>query len=72
MVDDLRLIRAGITLRRRSGGHDDGWHRDAIRTVDGDIPAGGVLHLKLRVGAGEVDVHRFQPGGVETLIGASG
>src|SRR2546429_7289638 len=25
-TDDLRLIRAGITLRRRSGGHDDGWH----------------------------------------------
>jgi CHAD domain-containing protein len=23
---DLRLIRAGITLRQRSGGHDDGWH----------------------------------------------
>ena len=25
-TDDLRLIRAGITLRRRSGGDDDGWH----------------------------------------------
>jgi CHAD domain-containing protein len=25
-TDDLRLIRAGITLRRRSGGADDGWH----------------------------------------------
>src|SRR5262247_2044928 len=23
---DLRLIRSGITLRRRSGGHDAGWH----------------------------------------------
>ncbi|HEY7325447.1 MAG TPA: CYTH domain-containing protein, partial [Streptosporangiaceae bacterium] len=23
---DLRLIRSGITLRRRSGGTDDGWH----------------------------------------------
>jgi len=23
---DLRLIRAGITLRRRRGGHDAGWH----------------------------------------------
>src|SRR5262252_4989565 len=23
---DLRLIRTGITLRRRSGGHDAGWH----------------------------------------------
>jgi CHAD domain-containing protein len=25
-TDDLRLLRAGITLRRRSGGDDDGWH----------------------------------------------
>ena len=25
-TDDLRLIRAGITLRRRSGGGDAGWH----------------------------------------------
>src|SRR5712671_2364703 len=25
-TDDLRLIRAGITLRRRTGGHDAGWH----------------------------------------------
>ena len=25
-TDDLRLLRAGITLRRRVGGHDDGWH----------------------------------------------
>jgi phage shock protein PspC (stress-responsive transcriptional regulator)/predicted membrane protein len=54
------------------GRHYDGWHRDARRTVEGDVPGAGVLHLKLRVGAGEVDVHRFQPGGVETLIGASG
>src|SRR5699024_10105559 len=23
---DLRLTRAKITLRRRTGGHDDGWH----------------------------------------------
>lgn len=23
---DLRLIRRGVTMRRRTGGHDDGWH----------------------------------------------
>lgn len=23
---DLRLLRAGLTLRRRTGGHDAGWH----------------------------------------------
>jgi CHAD domain-containing protein len=25
-TEDLRLARSGITLRRRTGGHDDGWH----------------------------------------------
>src|SRR5581483_5693863 len=25
-TDDLRLIRAGVTLRRRRGGGEDGWH----------------------------------------------
>src|SRR5580693_7949370 len=25
-TDDLRLLRAGVTLRRRKGGHDAGWH----------------------------------------------
>src|SRR5713226_2850002 len=25
-TDDLRLIRSGITLRRRTGGSDAGWH----------------------------------------------
>src|SRR5258708_22925940 len=25
-TEDLRLIRASITLRRREGGHDAGWH----------------------------------------------
>lgn len=25
-TDDLRLIHAGVTLRRRTGGHDAGWH----------------------------------------------
>jgi CHAD domain-containing protein len=25
-TDDLRLIRRGVTLRRREGGHDSGWH----------------------------------------------
>src|SRR5215831_858570 len=23
---DLRLLQAGVTLRRRNGGHDAGWH----------------------------------------------
>lgn len=32
-TDDLALARVGITLRRRTGGHDEGWHLK--------LPAGG-------------------------------
>jgi CHAD domain-containing protein len=49
-TDDLLLARAGITLRRRTGGDDDGWHlklpyRPGTRTeirmpLDRDVPAG--------------------------------
>src|SRR5262245_17704545 len=35
-TDDLRLIRAGITLRRRSGGGDAGWH---LKLPAGQTPA---------------------------------
>jgi hypothetical protein len=42
-TEDLRLARAGVTLRRRLGGHDAGWHlklpvagdsRDEVRVSD--------------------------------------
>lgn len=49
---DWRLIRSGITLRRRTGGHDEGWHlklpagphsrreiRMPLGTADGQVPA---------------------------------
>jgi CHAD domain-containing protein len=39
-TDDLRLIRAGITLRRRSGGDDDGWHLK--------LPAGAGTRREIR------------------------
>jgi CHAD domain-containing protein len=48
---DWRLIRAGITLRRRTGGHDEGWHlkmpagvhsrreiRMPLSAADGQVP----------------------------------
>ena len=38
---DLRLLRAGVTLRRRTGGLDDGWHLK--------LPAGGDRREELRV-----------------------
>ncbi|MBM9467946.1 CYTH and CHAD domain-containing protein [Nakamurella leprariae] len=33
-TDDLRLLRAGITLRRRTGGDDDGWHLKLPKGAD--------------------------------------
>ena len=53
---DLRLAREGVTLRRREGGADDGWHlklpvgsttdRDelAVPLADGGAPAEGTSH----------------------------
>src|SRR3984885_14946728 len=38
---DLRLLRAGITLRRRSGGHDAGWHLK--------LPAGAHTREEIRL-----------------------
>ncbi len=43
-TDDLRLIRAGITLRRRRGGHDAGWHLK--------LPAGPHTRRELRLPLG--------------------
>jgi CHAD domain-containing protein len=40
-TDDLRLIRSGITLRRRRGGSDAGWHLK--------LPAGGHTRTEIQV-----------------------
>lgn len=44
-TEDLRLARAGITLRRRSGGGDDGWHLK--------LPAGKDARDEVRLPPGE-------------------
>jgi inorganic triphosphatase YgiF len=43
-TEDLRLIRAGITLRRRRGGHDAGWHLK--------LPAGRYTRREIRLPLG--------------------
>ena len=43
-TDDLRLIRAGITLRRRRGGEDAGWHLK--------LPAGADTRREIRLAPG--------------------
>jgi inorganic triphosphatase YgiF len=41
-TDDLRLLTAGITLRRRRGGADEGWHLKLPGDGDGDGDGGRV------------------------------
>src|SRR5215475_14356535 len=43
-TEDLRLIGAGITLRRRQGGHDAGWHLK--------LPAGDHTRREIRLPLG--------------------
>jgi len=46
-TEDLRLARAGVTLRRRSGGPDAGWHLK--------VPVGRDTRDETRVPLGEAD-----------------
>lgn len=52
-TEDLRLLRAGITLRRREGGGDEGWHlKLPDRTAKRGAPSRRELRLPLdRTGA---------------------
>ena len=43
-TDDMRLIRHGVTLRRRRGGSDPGWHLK--------LPAGGQTRQEIRMPLG--------------------
>src|SRR5258707_13504082 len=58
-TDDLRLIRSGITLRRRTGGTDAGWHLK--------LPLGGDSRIEVRLPPGrasrQVPAERAQPVG---------
>ena len=58
---------AGSTLLfgRQSGG----WPENDQQAIAGTGP--GLLHLDLRVGVGQVRVRRFEPGGIETILGGS-
>lgn len=49
---DARLARAGVTLRRRTGGEDEGWHvKLAGRSGTAGIDSRLELHLPLEAGA---------------------
>jgi phage shock protein PspC (stress-responsive transcriptional regulator) len=60
----------GAGARKIFGFQTDGWQRDDHFVVAGSGP--GLLRLHLRVGAGEIDVHRYEPDGAETLINGGG
>lgn len=49
--------------------NNGGWPEDVTRTAPGT--QSGVLYVDARVGAGNIQVHRYEPGGVETLLGGS-
>ena len=51
--DDLRLAQAGVTLRRRRGGDDAGWHLK--------LPAGGDSRDEVRVGDARSGRRRTPP-----------
>src|ERR1700747_3626626 len=52
---DLRLLRAGLTLRRRAGGHDEGWHLK--------LPAGADRRHEIRPPVSRAG----QPAGADTM-----
>jgi CHAD domain-containing protein len=58
-TEDLRLIRAGITLRRREGGHDAGWHLK--------LPAGDQSRREIMLPLGRASKH--VPAELARLVG---
>ncbi|MBP2334098.1 CHAD domain-containing protein [Saccharothrix coeruleofusca] len=61
---DLRLARAGLTLRRRTGGHDAGWHLK--------LPVGGDTREEVRLPVGEAAEHPPEELGALVRVHARG
>jgi CHAD domain-containing protein len=57
-TDDLRLLTAGITLRRRRGGADEGWHLKLPGDGDGGRTAGASHRREIRLGLRQGDRDR--------------
>ncbi|HEY5172377.1 MAG TPA: PspC domain-containing protein, partial [Acidimicrobiia bacterium] len=62
---------AGAGSVRLFGNETGGWPENEDRAVAGSGTGTGVLRLDLRVGAGEVRVRRYEPGGIETILGSN-
>lgn len=63
-TDDLRLAREGITLRRRTGGDDEGWHLKLPVSTVGEARTREEIQLPLSAGDAD-DV----PGQLRHLVG---
>jgi len=59
---DLRLLRAGITLRRRTGGNDAGWHLK--------LPVGGRTREEVRLPLDAARTPQDVPGELASLVRA--
>ena len=57
-TDDLRLIRVGITMRRRCGGDDEGWHLK--------LPLGAAARREIQLPLGQTG--RQVPGELAELV----
>jgi phage shock protein PspC (stress-responsive transcriptional regulator) len=69
---DVRVVvhaRASAGSIDLFGHQDDGLHVDTTRVADGTQP--GVLRLELRVGAGRIEVRRFDAAGDQILSGST-
>ena len=60
---------AGAGSVRLFGNEAGGWPENADRAVAGSGTGAGVLQLNLRTGARRGRVRRFEPGGIETILG---
>ena len=60
---------AGAGSVRVFGGGNGGWPENVTRAAPG--ARAGELDIDARVGAGDIQVRRFEPGGVETLLGGT-
>jgi CHAD domain-containing protein len=57
-TDDLRLLKAGITIRRRQGGPDEGWHLKLPEDAAAGRPTAGASHrreIRLSLSQGDRD-----------------
>jgi CHAD domain-containing protein len=73
-TNDLRLLKAGVTLRRREGGADEGWHlklpEGAEHTATGPAGSSSRREIRLSLDQGDRDRLDRQPTGANDPVPA--